>query len=51
MADKVMSSATIPEALAIYYRKYNRSTKGWSFCLYTFLFGAAALNATAGIPP
>jgi hypothetical protein len=51
MADKVMSSATIPEALAIYYRKYKRSTKGWSFCLYTFLFGAAALSATAGILP
>jgi hypothetical protein len=41
----------VDQALATYLRRFRRSTKRWSFCLYTFVFGAAIMSALAGVIP
>jgi hypothetical protein len=51
MSNEVIESGNIKEAVANYFYKYRSSTKWWSFCLYTSLFGAAVLSAWAGILP
>jgi hypothetical protein len=51
MPKNVIEAGDISEAIKLYYRKYRSSTKWWSFCLYSALFGAAALSAAAGVLP
>ena len=51
MRGDLMQAKTVSEAVTLYYRKYRKSTKWWSFCLYSALFGAAALSAAAGVLP
>jgi hypothetical protein len=51
MSDKIMHSDSIEDALVRYFLRYRSSTKWWSLCLYSALFGAAALSAAAGILP
>ena len=41
----------VDQTLAAYIRRFRRSTKRWSFCLYTFVFGAAIMSALAGLIP
>ena len=41
----------VDQTLATYLRRFRRSTKRWSFCLYTFVFGAAIMSALAGVIP
>ena len=36
----------VDQTLAKYLRRFTSSTKRWSFCLYTFVFGAAKNWAT-----
>ena len=43
--------AEVDRTLAAYLRRFRRSTKRWSFCLYTFVFGAAIMSALAGVIP
>jgi len=51
MSSDVIKSSDIPDAIVRYFNKYRSSTKWWSFCLYSSLFGAAVLSAWAGILP
>ena len=41
----------VDQTLATYLRRFRGSTKRWSFCLYTFVFGAAIMSALAGVIP
>jgi hypothetical protein len=41
----------VDQTLAKYLRRFGSSTKKWSFCLYTFVFGAAIMSALAGVIP
>jgi hypothetical protein len=50
-SDAIIKSDSIPAAVEAYFNRYKASTKGWSFCLYASLFGAAALSAWAGVLP
>jgi len=42
---------TVEGTLDSYLARYRRSTKLWSSCLYSCLFGAAILSALAGVIP
>lgn len=50
-SDAIIKSDSISAAVEAYFKRYKASTKAWSFCLYTSLFGAAALSAWAGVLP
>jgi len=50
-SDAIIKSDSITAAIEAYFKRYKSSTKAWSFCLYSSLFGAAALSAWAGILP
>jgi hypothetical protein len=41
----------VEATLGSYLSKYRSSTKWWSACLYSCLFGAAVLSALAGVIP
>jgi hypothetical protein len=46
-----IDEAQVDDELKRYFRRFRRSTKRWSFCLYTFLFGGAIMSALAGVLP
>ena len=50
-SDEIIKSASMADAIEAYFKRYRASTKAWSFCLYSSLFGAAVLSAWAGILP
>jgi hypothetical protein len=50
MADQI-DPVKVDAKLDSYFKKFKRSTKWWSVCLYSSLFGAALLSALAGVIP
>lgn len=50
MADDIDAKA-VDKLLDSYCIRFRRSTKWWSVCLYSSLFGAALLSALAGVIP
>ena len=46
-----ISATAVDKILNYYCTRFRRSTKWWSVCLYSSLFGAAVLSALAGVIP
>lgn len=51
MSRALIESDNMTQAVELYYKRFRSSTKAWSFCLYSSLFGAAVLSAWAGVLP
>jgi hypothetical protein len=50
-SDALIKSDNMTDAIEAYFKRFRSSTKAWSFCLYSSLFGAAVLSAWAGVLP